>query len=53
MNLQKELLCNNNNNTRLTAYFQDNLGQPASKKYTLKPFLDFNEAREDGVAPWQ
>jgi len=29
------------------AFFQDNLGKPASKRQTI---LDFNDAREDRVA---
>jgi len=32
---------------RLTAYFQDNLGNPATKRQTI---LEFTGARDDGVA---
>jgi len=32
---------------RLTAFFQDNLGKPASKRQTI---LDFTGSRDDGVA---
>jgi len=33
--------------TRLTAFFQDNLGNPAPERLTN---LDFNDIRDDGVA---
>jgi len=36
-----------NYDTRLTAFFQDNLGKPAPDRQTI---LNFNEARNDGVA---